>query len=118
MTKPPIPFELHDATIVAVSTGPRREVALTIDMYPIVYPNKPRIQLRFGGIVNYEAVQQYMEKLQSERSDDDYLGCRIGGFQYDTKQESNAGDYWFFLETDWYGPLRIHCTNMSMTELP
>jgi hypothetical protein len=100
MTKPDIEYELHDSTIVAVSTGPRREVSVTIDLYPIFYANKPRVQLRFGGIENFDAVQRYIDKLH-----------------YDTEKESKSGDYWFFFQTDWCGPIRIHCSSMSVTEL-
>lgn len=116
MTKPDIEYELHDSTIVAVSTGPRREVSVTIDLYPVFYANKPRVQLRFGGIENFDTVHRYVNKLRQE-SNDDYIGCRIDAFHYDTKKESKSQDYWFFFQTDWCGPLRIHCSSMSMTEL-
>ena len=116
MTKPEVEYELHDSTIVAVSTGPRREVSVTIDLYPIFYPNKPRVRLRFGGIENFEAVQRYVDKIRQE-ADDEYIGCRIDAFHYDTKKESKFRDYWFFFQTDWCGPVRIHCSKMSMTEL-
>ena len=89
MTKPEVEYELHHSTIVAVSTGPRREVSVTIDLYPIFYPNKPRVRLRFGGIENFEAVQRYVDKIRQE-ADDDYIGCRIDAFHYDTKKESKV----------------------------
>jgi len=116
MSKPEIEYDLHDSAIVAVSTGPRREVAFTIDLYPIFYPHRPRVRLRFGGIANYDAVRRYVSQIKAE-ADDEYIGCRIDCFQYDTKKESRDNDYWFFLQTDWCGPVRIHCSNMSITEL-
>lgn len=116
MNKPEVKYELHDSTIVAASTGRSREVVITIDLYSIFYPNKPRIQLRFDDIKNLDTVQRYMDKIQQE-ADDEYIGCRINAFHYDTKKESRSGDYWFFFDTDWCGPVRIHCSNMSMTEL-
>lgn len=117
MTNPEVEYELHDSTIVSVSSGPRHEVSVTIDLYPIFYPNKPRIQLRFGGIENFATVQRYVESIRQEADDDEYNGCRIDAFHYDTKKESKAGDYWFYFQTDWCGPVRIHCSKMSMMEL-
>jgi hypothetical protein len=116
MTKPEVQYDLHDSTIVGVSTGPQREVVVTIDLYPIFYLNKPRVRLRFGGIENFDAVQRYMDSIRQE-ADDEYIGCRIDAFHYDTKKESRSGDYWFFFQTAWCGPVRIHCSHMSMTEL-
>ena len=81
------------------------------------YPNKPRVCLRFGGIENFDTVKHYVDTIQEE-ADDDYIGCRIDSFHYDTKKESRAGNYWFFLETSGSGAVRIHCSNMSLTELP
>ena len=117
MTQPKVEYDLHDSTIVSVSSGPRREVSVTIDLYPIFYPDKQRIQLRFGGIDNFNTVQLYIDKIRQEADDDDYIGCRIDAFHYDTKKESKSGDYWFFFQTDWCGPVRIHCSKMSMTVL-
>ena len=116
MTMPPaIIYDLHDSVIVAVSTGPRREVTFVVDLSPIFYPDKPRILLRFGGIVNYENVCAYVKAIATE-AEHAYLGCRIDTFQYDLKKVSRAHGYWFLLETDWGGPLRIHCAKMAMNQ--
>jgi hypothetical protein len=58
-----------------------------------------------------------VEAIWQEADDDDYIGCRIDAFRYDMKKEAKAGDYWFYLETDWCGPVQIHCSKMSMTVL-
>ena len=116
MDKPEVAYELHDSTIVAVSIGPRREAMFTIDLYPIYYSNKPRVRLRFGGIDNLDEVMQYVDEIRQEAGAV-YIGCRIDAFHYDIKKESKIGDYWFLLQTDWCGPLRIHCSSMSMIEL-
>ncbi len=112
MTDPEISYDLHDSVIVAVSTGPEQEVSFVIDLYPIFYPDKPRIVLRFDGILNYEKVRNYVKQIEAEADDD--IGCGIHCFQYDSKKKSKAGDYWFFLETAWLGPVRIHCSQMTI----
>jgi len=116
MTKPEITHELHDSAIASVSTGPGQEASFLVDLYPVFYPDRPQIVLRFGGILNYEKVQQYVRRMETE-ADDDYIGCRIDCFQYDTKKPSKTNDYWFFLETDWCGPVRIHCSEMTITQV-
>ena len=116
MPKPDIAYQLHDSVIASVSTGPRREAALVIDLYPIFYPDKPRIELRFSGILNHEKVQSYVQKIEKD-ADGEYIGCRIDSFSYDVKKESKDSDYWFFLETSWNGPMWIHCSKMTMTKL-
>lgn len=116
MPKPDIAYQLHDSVIVSVSTGPRREAALVIDLYPIFYPDKLRIELRLAGIRNYEKVQSYLQQIQKD-ADSEYIGCRIDSFSYDAKKESKDSDCWFFLETSWNGPMQIHCSKMTMTKL-
>lgn len=117
MTNPEVEYDLHDSSIVSVSSGPRREVSVAIDLYPIFYPDKQRIQLRFGGIENFDTVRRYVDAIRQKADDRDYIGCRIDAFHYDTKRESKAGGYWFYFKTDWGGPVRIHCAKMSITEL-
>lgn len=113
---PTVKYELHDSTIVSILSEPVRTLCFVIDLYPIFYRAEPRIELRFEGVQNFEAVQKYAETIR-EAADDDYLGCRIDAFHYDTKRESKAGSCRFCLWTDWCGPLRIHCSSMSMIEM-
>lgn len=113
MTKSDIAYNFHDSTIVSVSIGPEREVTFVIELYPIAYPDKPQVILRFSGIFNYEVVEAYIRQIKVE-GDEDYIGCRIDGLQYDTKKQSTDKDKWFFLETDWCGPLPIHCAEMTI----
>ena len=112
--KPEIVYNLHDSSIVSISTGPRKEASIIIDLYSIYYPEKPRIVLRFGGVFNFDKIKTYFEDIIAE-ADDEYIGCRIDDFQYDTRKESKENDLWLFLETDWSGPIRIHCSKISMT---
>ncbi|RME44853.1 MAG: hypothetical protein D6795_17335, partial [Deltaproteobacteria bacterium] len=108
MTKPEIKYTLHDSTLVAVSTGPRREVVFTIDLYPIFYPTRPRIRLRFGGIKNFDTVKRYVDEIRER-----HVGNGIDNFYMKKKSDG----YWFFLDIDWFGLLRIHCSRMTMIEV-
>jgi hypothetical protein len=93
---------------------PRKEASIIIDLYSIFYPENPRIVLRFGGVFNFNKLETYLVELLAEAADE-YIGCRIDAFQYDTKKVSKEDDLWFFFETDWRGPIRVHCSKMSMT---
>lgn len=119
IVKPEIIYDLHDSVIVSVSTGPHHEVALVIDLYPIFYPDKPRIILRFGDIFNYEKVRKYFDRIVAEADKDEeyYIGCRIDSFQFDTQKTSRVNNCWFFIETAWCGKLRIHCSKMTMNQI-
>lgn len=117
MSLPEITYQLHDSSIVAVASGPRQEVAFVIDLYPIFYPTKPRIVLRFGGILNFESVQRFVANVEADADDSKYIGCRIESFQYDTKRDSKSDDYWFFLEVAGSNSMRIHCSKMTMLEV-
>ena len=84
---PELTFSFHDAVIASGHVGPRREVVLRIDMYPILYPERPTVELRFGGIFNFDTTSRFFRSILEE-SDDDYCGCRIDLLQYDTKKSS------------------------------
>ena len=112
MIVPDIPFDFHDSTIVSISIGPGREVAFSIDLYPIFYPPKPRVTVHCNGIKNYEVIERYAKRIIDE-ADDQYIGCRINVINYDTKRVSRKNDYWIFLDTEWLVIMVPHGQSVS-----
>ena len=114
--KPDIEYNLHDSLITAVLIGPRQEMTISIDLYPIYYPGDRKVKLRFGGIVNFDTVSRFAEKMRSELEEDKESAWRIDGFQYDTKVPSSSDNLYFFLQVEVLGGIRIHCSKMTMNE--
>ncbi len=107
-------YDYHDASLVSLSCGPRREATFVFDLYPIFYPDKRTISLRFGGILNNDSVAKYVANVTADAADDpDAYLARCDDIQLDAKKPSKDGDIYVFLELDHFGPLRIHCQHLS-----
>lgn len=106
-------YNYHDACLVELSYGPRREASFVFDLYPIFYPDRPRIVLRFGGIFNHDSVARYVASIRDDTRDPDaYLGrCNI--VQFDTIKRSSADNIYVFLDLEHYGHICIHSRNVS-----
>lgn len=50
----PFTYDYHDAELLDTAIGPRSETALTFDLYPVFYPDKPQVAVRLAGIFNFE----------------------------------------------------------------
>jgi hypothetical protein len=114
--KPDIKYNLHDSLITDVLIGPRKEMNISVDLYSIYYPGDRKVKLRFGGILNFETVSCFAEKLRSGLEEDREFSWRIDGFQYDTKEPSSSNNLYFFLQVEHLGGIRIHCSKMTVNE--
>jgi hypothetical protein len=110
-------YEYHDAELLDVSIGPRHETTLTFDLYPIFYPDKPRVAVHLGGIFNFDSVTRYVGVIRQDSIDADSYKARCDTFQMDEKRPSKENDMHVFLELSPYGSIRIHCRHVSETRI-
>jgi len=76
-----------------MALGPRSEMKLTIDLYPIYYPGGRTLSLRFGGIRNIETVTKFASKMTTGSAEDTEFAWRVEGFDFDTKCPSTTDDF-------------------------
>jgi len=114
--KTEIKYNLHDSLITDLFITPGGEMTLSVKLYPIYYPGDRKTTLCLGGILNFEKVSKFAEKMLSGLKEDREFAWRIDGFAYDTKKPSSSGNLYFFLQVDHMGGIRIHCTRMTMNE--
>ncbi len=117
MNVPEIQYQLHDSLIYHAESGPRREVRLEIALYDIYYKDHADIEIRFGGIFNYETCERFVRVLKQELLDDRGCTWRIDAFHYDVKQPSHANNLFFYLKVDHLEGLQIHCAKFGITTL-
>lgn len=109
-----MPYNFHDALLEDFQVGPRQEVTLRIALYPIFYPGRPVVSVRFGAIFNYEAVEAYFRKIDKPEPEEGLT--RIDALHYDTNRQSTQDRLYFYLQLDWEGPLNIHCGKFSVSD--
>lgn len=106
-------YKYHDACLLEISLGPRQEATLTFDLYPIFYPEKPRIAVRLGGIFDFDAVTKYFHNIQNEPCEPDSYLVRCDAFQMEEGKVSKENDLHLLLEVEIFGKICIHCKNVS-----
>lgn len=114
MTVPNLKYNFHDAGLAQVKLGPRKEAGLTVILVEPVAPNNHTVVIRFGGISNFEQVQDYFQKIEAPAYPDACL-ARIDDLSYDQKEKSLANKLIFNLELDRFGSAQIRCRNISIT---
>lgn len=108
-----LPYSFHDAGIIDIRIGPRREVTLIVDLDDPNYPPHKRVFIRFGGITNLAEVSTFLGEVPPEKSDDAYR-ARIERFDYDTKEQSKSHNLIFQLALDMLGHVQIRCQNVMV----
>jgi len=106
-----IEYDLHDSGIYEATSGPRREINLLIDPYSILFPNVRRIELRFGGISNFEECESLVKGLNSEFLKRPGVRCRIESFRQN--EDSKPGKLKFELEIEYFGEFEVFCSSIQ-----
>lgn len=112
-----IRYQYHDAELLDISLGPRRETTLTFDLYPVYYPDQPRVAVRFEGVFNLESVIKFLETVRNDFHQPDVYMARCGTLHLDDKTPSKENDVYVFLELSPHGHIRIHCQHAEETLL-
>ena len=85
MTFRSLQHNFHDAGLVGVSIGPRREIELEIDLDPVWNETARTVRVRFGGISNFEQVKEFLGGLPSPPASGAYI-AEIIGLQYEGRK--------------------------------
>ena len=93
--------------------GPRRE--MTVQIKPLMWAGNngfygPAILVRFGGIVNYEEVQETFKPRYCKESE-------LNAVEYDQERYSKPGDLHLLLSFERIDVvIAIHCSSLMVTE--
>ena len=111
-------YNFHDAVIVRCEFSQPDRFTLCVELYEIFYPGKQQVIITFFGIFNGETVSQLSQRLnESIDEEDDWIGARINSLKIDEKKSSKENELYFFLDIDWFDPIRIHCQRISSAEI-
>ena len=72
----------HDAGLAGYTIGPRREVTLKIQLDSVWNPNGGPVNVRFGGIGNFEEVKRFLGAFPAESGErfiDTLMDLSCGG---------------------------------------
>ncbi|HZK81685.1 MAG TPA: hypothetical protein VFC46_11470 [Humisphaera sp.] len=112
MELPALVYDYNDALIEHYSVGPRREVTLHVNVVRwqgSVGRYASPVQVRFGGVKNFEEVVAFLKTKPFERSE-------LAGLRYSDDQTSKPGDLFIaiaFERTD--ARIVVSCSNVSVT---
>lgn len=112
MALPQLPYNLHDANVVCVLSGPRREATFTVDVLNEHF-HQQRVHIRLGGITNFAEVEAYIARISPPRSPAAYMG-RIDSFGYAPDERSSSHTLIFHLAIERVGLIQIHCRTLSI----
>ncbi len=112
MTLPELPYNFHDAEVVSIALGPRREVTLLVDLDDPNHPPDRMVYVRFGGITNFHEVSSFMERVPRSKAPGAYR-TRIEMLDYDTQEKSKHNSLVFRLVLDPAGQVLIRCRNVT-----
>jgi len=72
-----IKFNFHDSCITSITFPMPSQVLLTIDLYPIYYPEIAQVEVEFWGILNLLSVSKYFIQILEDADTDPEAGfCR------------------------------------------
>jgi hypothetical protein len=112
MALPQLPYNLHDANMVHVRSGPRREVTFTLDVFDGRFYQQ-RVHIRLSGIQNFTEVEAYLARIPSARSRDAYV-AQVDSFGYAPNVHSSAQNLIFELAIEGVGLTEIRCRNLAI----
>ncbi len=108
----PLPCEFHDAGLVAVEVGPRREVTLAVALDPVWGTAESIVRVRFGGVVNFDEVREFFAALAPVPFPGVFLDS-IECLDYDPAEVSRVDRLVLRLELDHGGAVTIRCRNVT-----
>jgi hypothetical protein len=107
----------HDANLLEIRIGPRKECILTFVLCPCLNPNNPRVAVRFGGVFNFDSISHFLQRIESENRPINAYLAQCDSLHFDEKRISKVGDNFLLLRLDKFGAIEIHCKNISETDL-
>ena len=113
MALPEIEYNLHDSTIVSARYDEKGRLELDIQLYEIIYPEKPVIKLVISGIFNLEKVKRLVVAMVSDPFENEWLGYRINAFHYDQKRQSTKENLYLWFDVEHNKPVNIHCKKLN-----
>jgi hypothetical protein len=106
-------YEYHDALIEKIEKT-NVGFILYMDLYPIFYPVRPKIQLSFIGVTNLQKCHDWLDFLLGEFDDsENYLGARIGHINLNITNTHLS----FFIACNCMNILNVKCTSFTELEI-
>lgn len=106
---PSIAYNLHDSVLASTTLEKEDRLVLDIELYPIYYPEEPRIQLILSGICNQKEVAAFYSEVMALASKEGRLGYRIDEFKYTEDSSFKENQESLYLAVDHLPPLVIQC---------
>ena len=107
----PLPFNFHDAWLITVQLGPRRELTLAMALVLPGWVDDQRAHIRFGGITNIHEVRVFFSRVPMSSRPRAYE-FRVYGLDYDPEEPPRAHRPVFRLTLEYHDELTIHCRNV------
>lgn len=102
-------YNYHDANLSGIKLGPRREVTLILELDDIV---GQVIHLRFGGIENFDEVNEFFTRILSAQSGHGHI-ARVDALNYDESTKSTTHKLVFGVELDGFSLMKVRCRNVA-----
>ena len=106
-----LPFDLHDAWLITIQIGPRRDLTLAVALDEPGWIDDHRAHIRFGGITNLEEVRAFFRRVPPVPRPHAYE-YRIYGLDRDPTEPQRAHRLAFRLLLEYHDELTVRCRNV------
>lgn len=110
MSRPIIPYHLHDSAVVTTRLEKVDRLVLELELNSLSYPQPATVQLILSGIRNTRAVAAFQLEVTVLMGKKERLGYRVDEFAYATDSVGQDQHLSLYLAIDHLAPLTIECT--------
>ena len=106
---------LYYSLIKDISFEENNNITITIDFFPICYPQEPKAELKFENVENFEEIKEKLSKLKIATDEDIYPEIETFLCGEDSNSDSKRHCKIKIAEQEF---LDIHCDNFSPVDPP
>ena len=110
MSRPIIPYHLHDSAVVTTRLEKADRWVLELELHLLSYPQPATVQLILSGIRNTREVAAFQRQVTALLGESARLGYRVDEFTYATDSVGQDQHLSLYLAIDHLAPLTIECT--------
>lgn len=119
MPLPDLKYDYYQAIISSIISDSETMAEFTIEPSPLIYPNAPKVKLKFSEIMNTRKVFKMLHKILAPDAltEGVYTGYIFKMLDYDKKKKSTENKISIFMDIQGVGHFTLHAHKFEMEEL-
>ncbi len=110
MNIPDLKYDYHDAVLTNIKQVSDNSIEISIDLFPVIYPEKPRVKIRFYDIYNIKKFSKIINEMTDfdNLKEDKYIGYNIQILSYDRIKENIEDHVYVYIKIAFVGHVTVH----------